>query len=157
MERWQWAAEQRRNTTKCDFTINHHGGSNTWAFFSSCLGIIFATPFLSPGSSVSCSRLLLLLPFATARSNACLAGFLLLSRHNNIVICRLSFCPSLPAPLLDGYHRLFSRGASRLLSTCYRLRKSSASSHHFYYPILKPDLPFFLSFVRSLCGVISDR
>lgn len=91
-------------------------------FLSSGKNICYSSPL----SRVFC----LLLPVLCNCSvvTACLSRWVPFSSlgttTSSSAVC-LSVCPSLPAPLLllDGYHRLFSRGASRFLSTCHRLRK----------------------------------
>lgn len=123
MERWQWAAEQRRNTTKCDFTITTGAATLGLFFFSSRLGRISVTPLLSlsgllslaPTVLCNCSVVTACLSRCSLLVARCVPFSSLGTTTSSSAVC-LSVCPSLPAPLLlllDGYHRLFSRGASR--------------------------------------------
>lgn len=116
VERWQ-----RRNTTVCDFTTT--GGLQHLGFSLSRLRRISVAllshpelflslsllDFVSPALVCCCYHLQLLV--ATARLCSPLLSRSR-SRHNNIVICRLPVCPSLPALVLDRSNRLLFCGAN---------------------------------------------
>lgn len=128
-------------------TSPYHGGQRHLGFSSSLLSSVKNISYSSPLSLVlvrRCCPLQRLLVVNTHSSSPLSA-----QQHRHLPFV----CPSLPAPLLDGYHRLFSRGASKFLSTCHRLRKSPAGSRIFN--ISSRRLIYFLwSFVRSFCGVL---
>lgn len=125
MERWQWAAEQRRNTTKCDFTITTGQRHLGFFFLSSaniCYLLLFSLaglPSLAP--DCCCPLKLLAITFVSLSSLGTTTSSytVCLSVPRFLLRCWTGIIDCFPA-VLAGFYRLD-----------IRLRKSSASSRIF--------------------------